>query len=633
MTRFASSSELLSHVQQAKIARNPHRLQISVCGGTGCKASGAQALIDAFKKEIAERNLQIDVISTGCHGFCERGPLVVLHPSGIFYQKVKVKDVPDILEKTLMKGELIPRLQYRDENRQLYEKEQDVPFYKHQQRIVFAMNGHIDPRSMDDYMSMGGYEAFAKVLSSMTPEQVIEEVIASGLRGRGGAGFPTGWKWRFTRQATGDKKYLICNADEGDPGAFMDRSVLEGNPHLVLEGMLIGAYAVGASEGYIYVRNEYPMAVQHIQLAIENAQKAGLLGDRILGTDFSFHMHVNRGGGAFVCGEETALIASIEGRRGSPRVRPPFPAQKGLWGKPTNINNVETWANVPTIINRGAAWFASIGTGDVSKTPLGGSKGTKIFSLVGKVNNTGLVEVPMGISLRQIVFDIGGGIKDAKRGRTFKAVQTGGPSGGCIPEQYLDNPVDFDELNKLGSMMGSGGMIVMDDRTCMVEVARYFVDFLKEESCGKCTPCREGLRAMSEILNRLVRGKGRPQDIDLLEDLGRAMKTASLCQLGQTAANPVLSTIRYFRNEYEDHVASATCTARQCVELIEYRIHDKCTGCAVCARKCPTQAISGQAKERHVIDQSKCVRCGVCFDVCNFDAVSILSGPEIVRQA
>lgn len=633
MTRFTSPSELLAHVQQAKMARDPHRPQISVCGGTGCKASGAQALIDAFKKEIAERNLQIDVISTGCHGFCERGPLVVLHPSGIFYQKVKVKDVPDILEKTVTKGELIPRLQYRDENRQLYEKEQDVPFYKHQQRIVFAMNGHIDPRSMDDYMSMGGYEAFAKVLSSMTPEQVIEEVIASGLRGRGGAGFPTGWKWRFTRQATGDKKYLICNADEGDPGAFMDRSVLEGNPHLVLEGMLIGAYAVGASEGYIYVRNEYPMAVQHIQLAIENAQKTGLLGERILGTDFSFHVHVNRGGGAFVCGEETALIASIEGRRGSPRVRPPFPAQKGLWGKPTNINNVETWANVPTIINRGAAWFASIGTGDVSKTPLGGSKGTKIFSLVGKVNNTGLVEVPMGISLRQIVFDIGGGIKDAKRGRTFKAVQTGGPSGGCIPDQYLDNPVDFDELNKLGSMMGSGGMIVMDDRTCMVEVARYFVDFLKEESCGKCTPCREGLRAMSEILNRLVRGKGRMQDIDLLEDLGRTMKMASLCQLGQTAANPVLSTIRYFRNEYEDHVASATCTARQCVELIEYRIHDKCTGCAVCARKCPTQAISGQAKERHVIDQAKCVRCGVCFDVCNFDAVSILSGPEIVRQA
>ncbi len=629
MTRFSSPAELLSHVQRAKTARDPHRTRISVCAGTGCKASGAQALIEAFQKEIADRNLQIDVISTGCHGFCERGPLVVLHPSGMFYQKVKVKDVPDILEKTVARGEAIPRLQYRDENRQIYEKEQDVPFYKHQQRIVFAMNGHIDPRSIDDYFSMGGYEALAKALSSMTPEQVIDEVIASGLRGRGGAGFPAGWKWRFTRQAPGDRKYLICNADEGDPGAFMDRSVLEGNPHLVLEGMIIGAYAVGASEGYIYVRNEYPMAVQHILLAIENAQKAGLLGDRILGTDFSFHVHVNRGGGAFVCGEETALIASIEGRRGSPRVRPPFPAQKGLWGKPTNINNVETWANVPTIINRGAGWFSSIGTGDVSKTPLGGSKGTKIFSLVGKVNNTGLVEVPMGISLRQIVFDIGGGIKDSKRGRKFKAVQTGGPSGGCIPEQYLDHPVDFDELFKLGSMMGSGGMIVMDDRTCMVEVARYFVDFLKEESCGKCTPCREGLRAMSEILNRLVRGQGRPGDVDLLEDLGRTMKTASLCQLGQTAANPVLSTIRYFRNEYEDHVQSATCTARQCVELIEYRINEKCTGCAVCARKCPTQAISGQAKERHVIDQAKCVRCGVCFDVCNFDAVSILSGPEI----
>ncbi len=633
MTKFTTPAQLTDHVAKAKAARDPNKVRVSVCAGTGCKASGADALIAAFQAEIEARGLDVEVLSTGCHGFCERGPLVVLHPSGVLYQKVKPRDVADILEKTVQKGELLPRLQYRDESRQIFEKEHDVPFYKHQERIVFAMNGHIDPRSIDDYFSMGGYEALGKVVGQMKPDQVVEEVIASGLRGRGGAGFPAGWKWRFTRQAEGDRKYLICNADEGDPGAFMDRSVLEGNPHLVLEGMIIGAYACGASEGFIYVRNEYPMAVRHIELAIAKATELGLLGQHILGTDFSFNVHVNRGGGAFVCGEETALIASIEGRRGSPRVRPPFPAQKGLWGKPTNINNVETWANVPTIINRGSAWFAGTGTGDVSKSPLGGSKGTKIFSLVGKVNNTGLVEVPMGITLRKIVFDIGGGIKDSKKGRTFKAVQTGGPSGGCIPDAYLDNPVDFDELAKLGSMMGSGGMIVMDDRTCMVEVARYFVDFLKEESCGKCTPCREGLRAMSGILNRMVRGQGRHEDLDLLEDLGRTMKTASLCQLGQTAANPVLSTLRYFRHEYVEHVDHARCPAGQCIDLIEYRINEQCTGCTICAKKCPTGAITGQNKERHVLDQGKCVRCGVCFDVCNFNGVSILSGPEIAGKA
>ncbi len=629
MEKATTPQALLQIIEKHEKARDPNAVRISVCGGTGCKASGAGPLIEAFRKEIADRKLDVEVISTGCHGFCERGPLVVLHPTGVFYQKVKIKDIPEILEKTLDKGELIPRLQYRDENRQVYVKEKEVPFYKDQERIVFAMNGHIDPTRLDHYLSMQGYRALATVLAKHKPEEIVEMVIKSGLRGRGGGGFPTGLKWKFTREAEGDKKYLICNADEGDPGAFMDRSVLEGNPHLVLEGMIIGAFAVGASEGYVYVRNEYPMAIEHLQLAITQARELGVLGQNILGTGFSFDVKINRGGGAFVCGEETALIASIEGRRGMPRTRPPFPAKKGLWGKPTDINNVETWANVPYIINRGVDWFTSIGTGDVSKSPFGGSKGTKIFSLVGKVNNTGLVEVPMGIPLRKIVFDIGGGIKGAKKGRTFKAVQTGGPSGGCIPDKYLDHPVDFDELSKLGSMMGSGGMIVMDDHTCMVEVARYFVDFLKEESCGKCTPCREGLRRMSEILNRMVRGQGRTEDLAVLEDLGAVMKDASLCQLGSTAANPVLSTLQYFRSEYENHIATGLCDGRQCIDLIRYHITDACTGCTICAKKCPTQAITGENKQLHVLDQSKCVRCGVCYDACNFNAISILSGTEI----
>ncbi len=629
MEKATTPQALLQIIEKHEKARDPNAVRISVCGGTGCKASGAGPLIEAFRKEIADRKLDVEVISTGCHGFCERGPLVVLHPSGVFYQKVKIKDIPEILDKTLAKGELIARLQYRDENRTVYVKEKEVPFYKDQERIVFAMNGHIDPTRLDHYLSMQGYRALATVLGKHQPGEIVEMVIKSGLRGRGGGGFPTGLKWKFTREAEGDKKYLICNADEGDPGAFMDRSVLEGNPHLVLEGMIIGAFAVGASEGYVYVRNEYPMAIEHLQLAITQARELGVLGQNILGTGFSFDVKINRGGGAFVCGEETALIASIEGRRGMPRTRPPFPAKKGLWGKPTDINNVETWANVPYIINRGVDWFTSIGTGDVSKSPFGGSKGTKIFSLVGKVNNTGLVEVPMGIPLRKIVFDIGGGIKNSKKGRTFKAVQTGGPSGGCIPDAYLDHPVDFDELSKLGSMMGSGGMIVMDDHTCMVEVARYFVDFLKEESCGKCTPCREGLRRMSEILNRMVRGQGKTEDLAVLEDLGAVMKDASLCQLGSTAANPVLSTLKYFRSEYEHHIATGLCDGRQCIDLIRYHITDACTGCTICAKKCPTQAITGENKQLHKLEQSKCVRCGVCYDACNFNAISILSGTEI----
>ncbi|MBU1222038.1 NADH-quinone oxidoreductase subunit NuoF [Myxococcota bacterium] len=630
MEKFKSPSELESFVNGLESAVDHNKPKISVCRGTGCIASGASKVSAKFTQVVKDKNIHADVVETGCHGFCERGPLVVIHPSETFYQKVKETDVEEILDKTLAGGQIIPRLQYRDEAKIAYEKEKEVPFYKDQMRVVFGMNGHIDPTRIEDYMSFGGYKAFAQVITKGNPASVIDTVVASGLRGRGGAGFPAGLKWKSTAEASGEPKYIICNADEGDPGAFMDRSIMEGNPHSVLEGMLIGAYAIGASIGYIYIRNEYPLALERLEIALNQAREYGLLGENILGSGFNFDILISRGGGAFVCGESTALMESIEGRVGRPRVKWKRTAISGLWGKPTNINNVETWANVPYIFLRGVDWYTSIGTGDVSKSPWNGSKGTKIFSLVGKVNNTGLVEVPMGTTLRTIVFDIGGGIKDSKKGRTFKAVQTGGPSGGCIPSEFLDIGVDFDELTRLGSMMGSGGLIVMDDRTCMVEVARYFVDFLKEESCGKCTPCREGLRAMSNILNRIVRGHGRMEDLDLLEDLATTMVVASFCNLGQTAANPVLSTLKYFRNEYIDHIQTKTCTARQCTELIKFTINpETCTGCTICARKCPTSAISGETKKVHVVDQSKCVQCGVCFDVCNFNAVNVLSGPEI----
>jgi len=614
MSRFKSTQELAAVRAKIQKERDPERTVLSVCGGTGCHAYGCVAVAEAVKQSVASHGLgdRVTVTVTGCHGFCERGPLVVVRPKGILYQQVKVDDVEDILSKTVEKGEVLERLLWTDPEARAIVEEAEVPFYRHQQRLIFGQNGHLDPRSLEDYLAIDGYEALAKALTEMTPEQVIEEVERAGLRGRCGAGFPTGRKWRIARSQPGEEKYVVCNADEGDPGAYMDRSLLEGNPHAVLEGMAIGGYAVGASKAFIYVRNEYPLAVENARVAIDQARQVGLLGEGLFGTDFSFDVEISRGAGAFVCGEETGLIASIEGRVGEPRDRPPFPAQAGLWGKPTNINNVETWANVPMILRKGASWYASIGTE--------GSKGTKIFSMVGKVRNTGLVEVPMGTTLRKIVFEIGGGPPE---GRSFKAVQTGGPSGGCLPQSKLDMPVDFDALTEAGSMMGSGGLIVMDDRTCMVDVARYFLSFLVEESCGKCVPCREGSRRMHQILERICGGEGVPSDMDTLERLGRAMQRGSLCGLGKTAANPVLSTMRYFREEYEAHIDEHRCPAAVCRALITYTINDKCNGCTLCARVCPQKAITGEKKGPHVIDQTKCDRCGVCYESCKFGAIDV----------
>jgi len=535
--------------------RDPGKPCITVCNGTGCQAYGSKSIVAAFQDEVQKQNLgaRVDVKAIGCPGFCERGTLVVIKPKDIFYQRVRVKDVPEILSETIGKGNVINRLLYTDRTTNAkVTKEGEVPFYKRQMRLIIGNNGLIDPTSIDDYLAIGGYTALAKALK-MTPEQIIDEVKKSGLRGRGGAGFPAGSKWETTRKAHGEPKYVICNADEGDPGAFMDRSLVEGNPHRVLEGMIIGAYAIGSHEGYIYIRNEYPMAVRHMRIAMEQAEACGLLGENILGSGFSFNIKIKRGGGAFVCGESTALMASLEGRVGEPRAKYIHTSEQGLWGKPSNLNNVETWANVPLIINKGADWYAKIGTK--------GSKGTKIFALVGNISNTGLVEVPMGTKLREIVFGIGGGIP---KGRKFKAVQTGGPSGGMIPESLLDLPVDFDELTRAGSMMGSGGMIVMDDKTCMVDMARYYTTFLEGESCGKCIPCREGLRQMKYILDGITGGRGKEGDIELLEEISAALFDASLCALGSTAPNPVMSTIRHFRNEYEAHIKEKKCPAGVC---------------------------------------------------------------------
>ena len=592
-----------------------YQADVLVCNCKACTEAGAPELMHALQEEVKQRGLEdeVRVEETGSRGFCATGPIMIIQPEGILYCQVHAADVPDLVEETLVKGRIVKRLTYKESTTHksvpYYE---DIPFYSKQLRIVLRNCGLIDPHSIEEYIAVGGYSAPGKALS-LTPEDVIEEVKKSGLRGRGGAGFPTGLKWEYTRKAPGGVKYIVANGDEGDPGAFMDRSLMEGDPHSILEGMTIGAYAMGVHQGFIYVRDEYPLAVRNLGIAIEQAREYGLLGQDILGSGFDFEVRIVRGAGAFVCGEETALMASIEGHAGNPRPRPPFPAQSGLWGKPTNINNVKSWANIPVIINRGADWFSQIGTET--------SKGTMIFSLVGKINNTGLVEVPMGITLRELIYEVGGGIADHKQ---FKAVQTGGPSGGCIPAHLLDLPVDYEHLTEAGSIMGSGGMIVMDEHTCMVDIARYFLDFLKDESCGKCTSCRDGSLAMLEILQRICIGEGKEGDVELLEELGKAIQEASLCGLGQSLPNPVLSSLEHFKDEYEAHIKERRCPAGECKALITYSIdEEKCTGCTLCAKKCPEEAVTGETKEPHKINQDKCIKCGICVDACKFDAVII----------
>ncbi len=606
-----------------KIKEKSYRLHLMICAGTGCVSNHSFEVKGALEKEIKKQGLENEVlvVTTGCNGFCERGPLLVVQPGNIFYQQLTVKDVPHLVEEHFLKGRPVAKLMYTPpEEKEPVPVLSDIDFFKKQVLIALRNRGLIDPEKIEDYIARDGYKAMAKALTEMIPEKIIMEMTFSGLRGRGGAGFPTGLKWQLVRSAesaNGGGKYIICNGDEGDPGAFMDRSILEADPHSVLEGMVIGAKAIGASEGIIYVRNEYPLAVKRINRAIEQAREYGLLGKDILGTGFDFDVRVHRGAGAFVCGEETALISSIEGRLGEPRPRPPYPAQSGLFGKPTCINNVETWANVPMIIDRGAKWYSRIGTET--------SKGTKVFSLVGKINNTGLVEVPMGISLREIIYDIGGGIPGGKK---FKAVQTGGPSGGCIPKEKIDLPIDYESLCQAGSMMGSGGMVVMDEDTCMVDVARYFLSFTQDESCGKCSPCREGTKAMLSILTRITEGKGTEDDLALLEDLAHSVKDTALCGLGKTAPNPVLTTLQYFRDEYEAHIKDKRCPAHVCRQLNVYTINaESCVkkghGCDVCRRNCASDAIAGEKGAAHKIDQRKCIKCGVCYDVCNFGAVKV----------
>jgi NADH-quinone oxidoreductase subunit F len=593
--------------------RSPVKL-ISVCIGTGCAAQGSRKIYELFCEAVKDSGTKVEINTkcVGCHGFCERGPIVVIQPGEILYQNVEEPDVEEIFRETVLKGTVIDRLLYKDPvSGDTAKTADEIAFYKSQQRIVLDENGVIDPTNVEDYIAAGGYQALSKALTAMAPDEIIDEIDRAGLRGRGGGGFATARKWRSCRNAEGSPKYVICNGDEGDPGAFMDRSIMEGNPHSVIEGMIIGAYAIGSSQGYIYVRNEYPLAVKHLTGAINQARELGFLGENILGSTFSFTIRINRGGGAFVCGESTALMASLEGRTGEPRAKYVHTVEHGLHDKPTNLNNVETWANIPAIITRGSEWFSSIGTK--------GSKGTKVFSLVGNVENTGLVEIPMGMTLREIIYTIGGGVKNGKK---FKAVQTGGPSGGCIPEQYLDTPVDFDELTKLGSMMGSGGMIVMDEDTCMVNVARYFLEFLKKESCGKCTPCREGLAQMLYILERITKGEGELDDIEKLKTLAKLLEGTALCALGKTAANPVLSTIRYFQAEYETHINEKRCPAKVCKGLFSYTIDaELCKACGICKKACPVDAISGEKKVPHVIDQEKCTKCGNCFAKCPFNSV------------
>ena len=616
MSRIDSIAELDAWRAESLAAVDAAKPCLTICAGSGCTAAGAKDVAEALERNLEKQGLQdkIAVKKSGCHGFCEKGPVMIVWPEGTFYNRVTARDAADVVASATNGHKPVERLLYKDPaTGERVVRESEVPFYARQQRILFANNGRIDPRDITDYLRVGGYTALPRVLAEFAPDQVVRTVAQSGLRGRGGAGFPTGKKWELMRRQPVTPKYIICNADEGDPGAFMDRSLLEGNPHSVLEGMMIGAFALGASEAYIYVRAEYPLAVEHLKVAIGQAEEYGLLGDNILGTGFNFRIHVVQGAGAFVCGEETALIASIEGRVGEPHPRPPYPIEKGLWGKPTVINNVKTWASVPHIINRGAGWYASIGTEH--------SKGTMVFSLVGKINNTGLVEVPMGITLREMIYDIGGGLPNGKQ---FKAVQIGGPSGGCIPASLLDLPIDYEELTKAGSMMGSGGMVVMDEDTCMVDVARYFMEFLEDESCGQCFPCREGTQRMREILTRITQGKGSEEDLALLDDLGWMTRETSLCGLGQTAANPVLTTLRYFRDEYLAHICERRCPAKVCRELIVYEIEPTlCDGCHACVHVCSTDAILGEKKQVHTIDSGKCIKCGACLEVCQPKAVLV----------
>ena len=623
MARLKSAADLEQARQKILSKRDPTKPCVTICSGTGCHALGSDKVYEALVSEISKNGLRrrVDLRRTGCHGFCERGPIIVIFPDEICYLGVKPEDVPEIISATLSGNRPIDRLLYEDGDGKKIAHEGEIPFYKYQRRMVFGSNRLIDPKNIDDYIVLGGYSALGKVLFEMSPEEVLDTVKRANLRGRGGGGFPAGDKWETTRNTPGDIKYVIVNADEGDPGAFMDRSLLEGNPHSVLEGLIIGAYAIGSHEGFVYVRQEYPLAVSNLSLALSQARKYGLLGKNILGSGFDFDVTIHRGAGAFISGESSALMTAIEGMVGEPRPKYIRTAVSGVWERPSNLNNVETWANVPLIINRGTDWFTSIGTD--------GSKGTKIFSLVGKVKNTGLVEVPMGMTLREIIYTIGGGIR---QGRKFKAVQTGGPSGGCLPESLIDLPVDFDELTKAGSMMGSGGMIVMDEDTCMVDVARYFLHFLADESCGKCVPCRAGLEQMVSILDRICEGEGETGDIELLEEISEVVRDASLCALGQTAPNPVLSTTKYFRDEYEAHIEGKRCPAGVCKALISYYIDpDKCTACGICLRDCPVEAISGGKNLVHIIDQDKCTKCSTCFEVCptRFSAVVKISGEPV----
>jgi NADH:ubiquinone oxidoreductase subunit F (NADH-binding)/(2Fe-2S) ferredoxin/NAD-dependent dihydropyrimidine dehydrogenase PreA subunit len=591
-----------------------NKIYLLMCGGTGCHATGSIKVKDVLTAEIAANNLteKVEVIETGCNGFCAMGPIMIVHPGDIFYQKIKPEDVPELIQQQLIKGKPVERLLYKDPiTKKRIQCQKDIPFFAHQRPRALRNKGLIDPESLSDYIARDGYQGAAIALLEMTPDEIIAEVKTSGLRGRGGAGFPTGVKWQFAKASPGDVKYVLCNADEGDPGAFMDRSILEADPHAVLEGMIIAAKAINANQGYIYARTEYPLAIKRLGIAIEKATAKGLLGDDILGSGFNFHVSIYQGAGAFVCGEETALMRSIEGKRGMPRPRPPFPAHKGLWEKPTILNNVESLANVPQIILNGGAWYANVGTES--------SKGTKVFALSGDVNNIGLVEVPMGTSLRKIIYDVGGGIP---KKRKFKAVQLGGPSGGCIPDAYLDTPVDYEAIAKVGAIMGSGGVIVMDENTCMVDMARFFMDFIQDESCGKCTPCREGTRRQLEILKKICDGKGESQDIDLLEELSAVIKETALCGLGQTAPNPVLSTLRYFRDEFEAHIYEKRCPAKRCVNLLKFEVDENlCTRCGMCFRACPAEAIDWKKKEVARIDKDKCVKCLTCYDKCKFGAI------------